>query len=185
MIFDSAPWKAQLARDADELEVAAKRRSSGRRGVLIERTVFLGAYAIRKLDDATKLSSGVLDEPLEVKFHATRRAGFSSARLMDLGDFFEVDKPVKRQLPRRRLLNIIIHSIVFLPLLGARERCQGFFVTSDHSVKDGLYMVELAEFTKLMRIAAEDFPSVMTLTATEDGSLLVWTGHPQPVPDKP
>ena len=64
MIFDSTPWRAQLAVDAEALEAAAKRRASNKRSVLIERNVFLGAYTIRKLHEATKLSTRLLDEPI-------------------------------------------------------------------------------------------------------------------------
>jgi hypothetical protein len=183
VIFDSAPWKAQLAKDADELEEAAKRRASGKRSVLIERHVFLGAYAIRKLAEANKLTTGILDEPVKVKLFPPTRRGFSAPRLMDIEAFFATEAPIERQLPRRRLLNILVHSLVFIEVVGARQQCQGFLVTSDHSVKEGLYEVELAEFIKLMRLVAQDFPTVLTLTATEDGSMLVWTGRTPPEPD--
>lgn len=170
MIFDSAPWKAQLAKDADELEAAARRRASGKRSVLIERHVFVGAYAIRKLAEGNKLSSGLLDEPVALKLYPPSRTGFSAPPMMDIEDYFAMTAPVARQLPWRRLLNFVVHSQVFIEVLGPRERCQGFLVSSDHAVKQGLFEVDLAAFVRLLRNVAEDFPSAMTLTAREDGS---------------
>lgn len=180
MIFDSAPWKAQLARDADELEVIAKRRASTKRSILLERHVFLGAYVVRKLAESHKISSGLLEDSISVKLLPTARSGFSATRVMDIENYFATSAPVSCQLPWRRLLNILVHSQVFIEVVGARQHCLGFLVASDHSLKQGLYEVGLDAFIQLLRRVSEDFPPAITLTTDEDGSVMVWTGHLPP-----
>ncbi|HEV7334488.1 MAG TPA: hypothetical protein VGO06_00860 [Bosea sp. (in: a-proteobacteria)] len=67
MIHQSAPWKAHLIRDAHLIERwAAKPNHSERRSFLIERTVFLAAYAMRKLDEDIKLSTDLLSADMPV-----------------------------------------------------------------------------------------------------------------------
>ena len=58
MIRESGPWKAELLRDADLIERWAKKTvESERRSTLLERKVFVSAYAIRRLNEAVRISS--------------------------------------------------------------------------------------------------------------------------------
>ncbi|MBB3891459.1 hypothetical protein GGQ61_002176 [Phenylobacterium haematophilum] len=180
MIFDSVPWKAQLAKDAAEIDASAAKRPSAKRSLLIERNVFVGAYAIRKLDESFRLSSAFLDEPITVKHYPVIRSGYSPIRHPDFERFFAMEQPQARSLTRRRLLNVLIHSAVFVEVLGPRGRCQGVLVASDRTVRHGLYEVELPDLTNLMRLVAAEFPTVMTIRTAEDGTWTVWTGHDPP-----
>lgn len=180
MIWDSVPWKAQLEKDAAELEAAAARGPSQKRSLLTERHVFTGAYAIRKLAESHKLSTGFLDAPIEVKAYSPTRKGFSPVRLMEVEDYFAMADPVQRTLPVRRLVNMLIHSLVFIEVLGVRRRCDGFLVTSGHEQRKGLYEVRLSDFVRLMRDAAVDFPAFVRISTHEDGSTVVWAGAAEP-----
>ena len=67
MIRESAPWKAELLRDADLIERWAKKTvASERRSALLERKVFVSAYAIRRLNEAVKISSRFREVTLPV-----------------------------------------------------------------------------------------------------------------------
>ena len=85
---------------------------------------------------------------------------------------------------RARLLNVLIHSQVFVEVVGPRQRCTGFLVASDHTVAKGIYEFQLTESINLMRLAAEDFPPITILKAAEGGSWSVWTGHQHPMADE-
>lgn len=180
MIWDSVPWKAQLEKDAAELEAAAARAPSQKRSLLIERHVFTGAYAIRKLAEGHKLTTDFFEPSIEVKLYPSTRKGYSPIRLMDVEDYFAMGAPVQRALPRRRLLNLLIHSLVFIEVVGVRRRCDGFLVTSDREQQRGLYEVRLADFIALMREAAVDFPTFVRISTNDDGSTNVWTGFGEP-----
>lgn len=180
MIFDSAPWKAQLAKDAAEIEAAAAKRASAKRSLVIERNVFVGAYAIRKLSEAFRLSSSFLNEPVAVKFYPAIREGYLPIRHPDYERYFAMDRPEQRTLTRQRLVNVLIHSAVFVEVLGPRGRCEGLLVASDQTVKRGVYELALAEFTSLLRLAAGEFPTVMVMEADEHGAWKVWTGDEAP-----
>ncbi|MCJ8518522.1 hypothetical protein ABID21_001154 [Pseudorhizobium tarimense] len=82
MIADSAPWKDELLKDADLIERwAAKARPSERGSILIERKVFVSAFAMRKLIECEKVSSDVEGRSLhrKVRLAARSEAGLVEA----------------------------------------------------------------------------------------------------------
>jgi hypothetical protein len=110
MIHDSYPWKAELSRDAAVIERwASKPRFSERRSFLIERKVFLAAYAMRKLDDATMVSSDRFARSISVVRFPSTRDGYSDINNHRYREFFDLDAPVSVDLRRRRLLDLLIH----------------------------------------------------------------------------
>lgn len=78
MIHESGPWKTNLIRDTALTERwAAKPHHYDRRSFLIERKVFLAAYAMRKLDEDLKSSADLLAADMQVLRVPPTKAGFS------------------------------------------------------------------------------------------------------------
>ena len=185
MIHESAPWKAHLARDADLIQRwAAKPGHSARRSFLIERKVFLAAYAMRKLDDAAKLSTDTLGSPMAVFRFPPTRAGYSEITSHHFDEFFDLGTPTRAGIPRRRVLDLLIHSRVFVEVLSQAETFDAFMVTTDHEQARGLVQVEIAAFVDLMRLVANDYPTSIrrTLNSTT-GRRRIWAGHDEPPPE--
>lgn len=185
MIHESAPWKTHLARDADLIERwAAKLGHSERRSFVIERKVFLAAYAMRKLEDAAKLSTDTLGGPMAVSRFPPTRAGYADVNSHRWDEFFDLENAARVHLPRRRVLNLLVHSLVFVEVLGEAETFDAFLVTSDHERARGLVQVEVAAFVALMRLAANDYPTAMrrTLDSTT-GRWRIWVGNDEPPPE--
>lgn len=182
MIHESAPWKAQLGRDADLIErLALKPSCSERRSFLIEKKVFLAAYAMRKLDDASKLSSALLGSELEVLRFRSCKPGYDQLNSHRFAEFFAMGEPEAFKLSGRRLLNLLIHSFVFVEVIDQSEVCEGFMVTSDFELSRGLVQVEMQAFVELMRAAASDYPSAMRYTRdAKSGRWIIWAGHELP-----
>jgi hypothetical protein len=185
MIHESGPWKTHLARDADLIERwAAKPGHSERRSFLIERKVFLAAYALRKLDDAAKLSTDTLGGAMAVSRFPPTRAGYSEVNSHRWDEFFDMENAERVDLPRRRVLNLLVHSLVFVEVMGEAETFDAFMVTSDHEQARGLVQVEVAAFVDLMRLAANDYPTAMRRTLDSvTGRWRIWAGHDEPPPE--
>ncbi|QTC90817.1 hypothetical protein [Brevundimonas goettingensis] len=182
MIHDSVPWKSRLIGDADLIERwAAKPSRSERRSFLIEQKVFLAAYAMRKLDDATKLSTSTLSAPMRVQRFAPVRSGYSEVNSHRFDKFFDLSTATPVDMPNRRLVNLLIHSLVFVEVIGEAETFDAFMVTSDYEQAKGLIQVELADFTGLMRSVADDYPSLIRRTRDKTtGQWRTWAGHEDP-----
>ncbi|PZN99382.1 MAG: hypothetical protein DCF30_11940 [Hyphomicrobiales bacterium] len=186
MIHESAPWKAQLRRDADLLERwASKPSCTERRSFLIEKKLFLAAYAMRKLDEASKLSSALLAANVDVLRFRSNKPGYDQLNSHRFDEFFSMGEPELFKLSGRRLLNLLIHSFVFVEVIGQNDICEGFMVTSDYELSRGLVQVEMRVFVELMRTAASDNPSAMRYTRdAKTGRWVIWTGHELP-PETP
>jgi hypothetical protein len=185
MIHESSHWKTHLARDADLIERwAAKPGHSERRSFLIERRVFLAAYAMRKLDDAAKLSTDLLSNSMSVSRFSPIRAGYSEVNSHRFDEFFDLQRPGRVDLRRRRLLDLLVHSLVFVEVLGEAETYDAFMVTSDSERARGLVQVDVAVFVELMRLAANDYPTVVRHTRDDTtGRWRTWAGHGEPPPE--
>jgi hypothetical protein len=161
MIHESSPWKAALERDAELIERwAAKPKVSEQRSFLLERKIFLAAYALRKLDEASKLSSTLLSNPIRTQRHLPINEGYGTFNSHHFDRYFDLNSSETIQLPARRLVNVLIHSLVLVELLSVDQTIKGFFVTSDQEAARGLLQFDLPDFTKLMRQASVDFPTL-------------------------
>jgi hypothetical protein len=91
-------------------------------------------------------------------------------------------EPEVFKLSGRRLLNLLVHSFVFVEVIGENDVCEGFMVTSDYELSKGLVQVEMRAFVELMRDAASDNPSEMRYTRdAKTGRWIIWAGRELPV----
>lgn len=182
MIAESAPWKDQLLKDADLIERWANKTQATERGsILIERKVFVAAFAMRKLIECEKVSSDVEGRSLR-----TERYGLIQGQKLDwwkrhtFWEAFDVEAPSTCALGVGDLLDIIVHSKVFSECVYAEDdlRVNGFFVTSDR--KDNhLWLVPIAAYTDLMRRIGNDYPN-FRIAFDSAGNHYSWRGHGAP-----
>jgi len=185
MIHESGPWKAQLLRDATLLERWAREpEPSETRSFRIERRVFLAAYAMRKLDEGLKLSTALLGKPIQVQRFDSTRPGYAAHTSYGFDRYFDLKHPRSAELPRRDLLNMLIHSLAYIEVVGDAGTYDGFMVTSDRERERALFEVDLAAYTKLMREAGRDYPSeIRRAFDANRGRWITWTGHGDPPPE--
>ncbi|WBT06484.1 hypothetical protein PFY01_02050 [Brevundimonas vesicularis] len=177
MIFESSPWKASLIRDAGLISRWAIKPPSARRSFLIEKKLFLSAYSLRKLSDDHKLSSATLSAAVSVKIAPALKKGFSKIRHWP-DRYFDMENTVSSTMAWRRVLNLLIHSTVFLEDLGDDGHYGGFWVTSDQEQRRGLIRVDLADIVTLISRAAGDYPSAIRHTwISSENRWITWTGH--------
>ena len=177
MIHEGAPWKAALLRDAELLTRWAVKPWTERRAFLIERKLFLAAYSLRKLADDHKLSTATLATQARVKLAPPLKPRFSGM-MHWLDRYFDLDNPMARVVPWRRVVNMMIHSVTFAEVVDHEDRCVGFMVTSDQELRRGLVKVELADFLGLMRAAADDYPTAVRQVWDEKSEQwITWAGR--------
>jgi hypothetical protein len=185
MISDSAPWKNGLLRDADLIELwAAKKAVTERRSALIERKVFFAAYAIRRLNEAQKISSSFGQRSLRVTRFPAQGAPVSPENSHRFDKLYEIGEGVTEQLQLFRLLNLLIHSLVFVEELDGEGQVIAFWVTSPNASKKGLYGVRVSDFVDMVRAVGRDYPSTIVRTRTEEGGVWeTWIGDGSPPPE--
>lgn len=161
MIFESAPWRSDLRRDAAVLERWLAKPVSERRSVIIEKKMFVGAYAMRRL-----LQSGKLSTSTESKNVSVDR--FPSIKDMEKHDRWDIHQhydfargePATLTIPR--LFDLLIHSFVFQEWFDETERETKIVFTSDRTRNQYLWLISSSVFVTLMRFVADDNPPVYT-----------------------
>lgn len=170
MIHESEPWKRLLSQEADRLLAASKARRSEARSVRIERALFFGAYIIRKLAEAKKLSSAYDSKNIQVQVLPATKAGIDWTNAYRWDQFFEISASSKKTIAVSALVNLLIHSLVLVELNDEEDHVVGFFITSDQQSKTALYAVEIAAWIAVMRwVAADHVGSVQRWRAEVGG----------------
>jgi hypothetical protein len=179
VIWESAPWKDHLEKDAAIVHRwAAKPAISIRRSFLFERKAFLAAYAMRRLLEARKLSSEFERKTLNCKVYpAYSDIAVTSWNAENVDGLYNFAKPIIRATKIRDLINMIVHSLVFCEVLRADKTIQGFFVTSDYK-SSNLWFIKLKDFIAIMRRVAHDYPAVIIRVRDPDTHTWTeWRGH--------
>jgi hypothetical protein len=183
MIADSVPWKDHLLKDADLIERwAATARPSKRGSILIERKVFVSAFAMRKLIECEKVSNEIEGRSVRAeRFELLPGQKLDWWKRHSFWEAFDVNAPTTCSLGAGDLLDIILHSKVFSECVYAEVdlRISGFFVTSDRR-DNHLWLVPLTAYTDLMRRIGNDYPSVGRIVFDGEGKHYSWRGHGEP-----
>lgn len=130
-------------------------RWNERSRAVIEENIFVSAYIIRKLLEAKKLSF----ELNKLKIKAEK---FSNLKRVDhmnwhkIEELFDLTTPKKNQLRLNYLCNIIIHSFIFMLCYNDNNSVHGFFITSDYTRNDELYLIELKDYIAFLKVIAKD-----------------------------
>ncbi len=166
MIYESWPWKRELLRDADILERwCAQKPHSDRRDFLVERKVFLAAYAVRKLIESYKLTDKIKTYHLDATYFDANGKESSPLNWHRINEFFNMENPRSRSLSLRAVSNQIIHSYVFLFAVDEDDEnlqdsndfpITGFYVASDWEKQKRLYQIQTSAFIILMREVGND-----------------------------
>lgn len=163
MISDSVPWREELWRIADRLEKKAQqKRWTDRSSFLVERDMMTSAYAIRRLNEAHKIS----DDLAKTLVPAMRYQRIGAVPdIWDRHEFWthydlENGKPDQITIPH--LCNQLIHSFVWI-ISGNEdtELFDGAFVASEKERVKHLYFLSVQSLIDLCRkVAAEDVGSI-------------------------
>jgi hypothetical protein len=180
VIYESWPWRQELLRDADVLQRWKGRPFSARRDFIVEKKVFIAAYAMRKLMESFKLSSDQSGHHVPCRIYPFLKR----LTWRDRGEYYEhydMERPQRASVSTSALFNLIIHSFIFTEAVTLCGHSYGFLVTSGHRRDDGLWEVNFDHYIALMRRVAEDDPAAMAMRFDETKQdWVVWRGIGDP-----
>src|ERR1035437_7373068 len=117
MIHESKYWKDELLVVSRKLKTWKKLKNFSRlEGKLfrIEKNIFIGAYAVRKLLDSYKVASNLSNMPLNIVRYSPNGKEVTFMNKDDIDDLYDPDNGSLDQLPLREFCNQIVHSYVFI-----------------------------------------------------------------------
>ena len=161
MIWESYPWKEELLRIAERLaKKQNQRRWTERTDANLEKDVFVGCYAIRKMIEARKLSEPVLSYQVSCATaplrHGKRVTLYDWHKLDELYDF---GQQTTAELALRGLCNQFVHSYVFCPVFGESGLLDSVAVASDRKRRECVYLIRVSSLIELFRAVGNDDPN--------------------------
>ncbi|MBU1315688.1 MAG: hypothetical protein KJ947_15775 [Alphaproteobacteria bacterium] len=181
MITESYYWKKPLLAgakvirkymDADDISDAQFAR--------IEREIFIGFYAIRKLIEATgKVSAETCAMKIALKRYE-KRAGQPTVDWYNRSDFWElydIDKPARELRDLLYVAHRMVHSFIFI--LSGDDDGHGAFFTSDRDKDKCLNFISTDEIIRVFEVVGQDRPSGYQAWRDEATGEMKWSVPPK------
>lgn len=183
MIYESWPWRHDLLKDADLIERWLRKPIGERRSVLLEKKVFVAAYAVRKLLESDKLSSATDKREIPIDRFPSIKP-ISKQDRWDIHLHYNLEHGSPDTLPLYRLIDLIIHSFIFLEWQNEDSDTWYFALTSDRTRDKELYLIAFDEYLKLLRYVANDDPQVIIYRRDpETNQRTEWRGREDELPE--
>jgi hypothetical protein len=158
MIWESGPWKQDLARRAKSLRGRKSQRRWPESSLAhVEQDLFVVAYSIRKLLDATKVSDEVEGTPISARTHKSKKRVIDRLNWHKIDELYDLSTSHPVRLTLREFCNQIIHSFVFVLAFDEADGLEGVFVASNRDRRERLFYLGIEEIAgALDRVAADD-----------------------------
>ena len=167
MIDESHYWKQPLISAATWMKrLRISSSGQGRSLVRLEREIFVGFYAIRKLLDTMKVTDATKAFTFELKCSpCVKRVDYMNCHRID--ELYDLHSDSVENRDLTFLCNQFIHSYVFSPVFDQDSRVAGFYVSSDRARQKKVYFVELAQVLTAFRLVGRDAPRTFAMTRNE------------------
>lgn len=151
MIYESYYWKEELFRSAQYLvsRLTAKRWTQ-RSFAKLEKTVMIACYSIRKLGEAQKISPDFLDRQIDVLRYQAKKKNINQFNSHRIDENYKIDSVETITITVSYLLNQIIHSFVFMPLMSREDSIIGILFNSDRSKNNHLFQIQTKDLVDIM-----------------------------------
>jgi hypothetical protein len=159
MIWESAYWKHDLLRLSRILKQKRNQKIWRESSMaLIEKTVMIGFYIVRKLIDARKLSDVIVHQRIPVRSHLHRGELVTLRNWHHIDKHYDLDNNHQTQRTLIWLCNQIIHSYVFIVSENNDGGLDGFFFASDKERNKAVYYLSIKEVIKILETVGTNYP---------------------------
>jgi hypothetical protein len=144
MINQSYFWKKELYNSF--LTIAKFRhlkQITNQSQVKVEKALMIGAYIIRKLDDAQKIPPDFLTNKEKLELYESKGTKVDHMNLHRIDTHYNFDKVTKTEKDWRFIINQIIHSFSLVFSLDSSDKLDGFLINSDKTKEQALFFLPL------------------------------------------
>jgi hypothetical protein len=144
MIHESFYWKKELY---DNFQVIARFRFLKRRYkqsyVKVEKAILMGAYIIRKLDEAQKIPPEFLKTQESISLYKSKSTIVDFMNSHHLERHYNLEEAHKENKDWGFILNQIIHSYSLVYTFDSKDQPDGLLINSDWTKKKALFAIPL------------------------------------------
>ena len=168
MISDSVPWKQECIKIASKL---AKRYNqkiwSEKSTFALEKEVFLGLFALRKLIESKKVTDAVKNRKIELAVYPVNDKPITLLNQHKFPELYDLYAGHKELLSYWDICNQFIHSSIFAPFVPMGSSLVGFYIASDWTKKKKLYYVQLKVLVEMLQTVGSNYPRHVELSYDE------------------
>jgi hypothetical protein len=175
MIYESHYWKEDLLKLAKKLERRLiQRRWSEKSYFTLEKELFFGFYAIRKLIEAHKLTTELATRKFSILEIPVKYAPSVFDKEPDL-EKIEIGLGTRVPLTIKDICNQFIHSHHMTPLTYEAQLI-GIFICSDRKCKTGIYLITIFDIVEIYRLVGGNYPTYVRRSISETGKIAHYQG---------
>ncbi len=180
MITESYYWKRPLLTGAAIIrQYMDKEDISDAQFARIEREVFIGFYAVRKLMEATgKVGPGTRYMNVALQWYS-KRVSQPIVDWYNRGEFWELydlENPMTEQRDVLYVAHRLVHSFIFV--LSGNDGGHGAFFTSDRDKEIRLNFLSTDEIVRVFQAVRSDYPSGFNSWRDESTGEMKWSIPP-------
>lgn len=172
MILESSYWKNDLLKLADKLQHRIiQKRWGGKNIFALEKDLFIGFYAIRKLIESQKISDSVRLKTYVIS-EFDYRGPKDSVLTYFSNEKYNFGKPKQKQLTIVQICNQFIHSFYFLPCFSEEGYLIGFYICSDHQRIKSIYLITIFDVVDIYKTVGNNYPLMIKRFKTDAGQIV-------------
>jgi len=159
LIGESSYWKEPLLESASRLAEYSKPKDLEEAELVqIEKDMFIGFYAIRKLMDTVKIKDSTRELKVQLSWspNLKRVDLFNSHRIEEL---YDLEKTGNETRTLKFLCDQLVHSYIFMPVKQEQGGISGFYFTSDRDREKKIFYITSQVVIDIFILVGNDYPS--------------------------
>ncbi len=139
MIHESYYWKKELYNDFITIsKIRQNKRIYEKSFVKLERALMMGAFIIRKLDEAQKIPPDFLYRQETLEFFVNKGEIVDHMNWHKIDEHYDLSTRTKQTRNWKYILNQLIHSFTLVYVFDDENKLDGIFINTDNTKKDAL-----------------------------------------------
>jgi hypothetical protein len=151
MIYESYYWKNELYKNYRLIvKFISPKYRKDKHFIDLEKAIMISAYIIRKLDDAAKIPSYILNNEINIKKYIANKKTIDIMNWQLIEENYKLENEFEYKDNWKYFINQIIHSFTFIPIFDDNNRFTGIMLNSDKTKNDTLFYICINEIIKLI-----------------------------------
>ncbi|ENI8077287.1 hypothetical protein ABZW73_004124 [Vibrio vulnificus] len=168
LIYDSVPWKNECLKLAKKLEKRYNQKKWSDRSLFtLEKEVFLGLFALRKLMESNKVTDQLKHRKVKLAVYPANEKQITLLNQHRFPELYDLYAGQTEEISYWNICNQFIHSSIFAPFVPFGKSLVGFYIASDKAKKEKLYYVQLKVLVEMLESVGNNYPKSLELTYSD------------------
>lgn len=178
MINESYYWKKELY---GCFQIIAKfrflKKPSERSYVNLEKAILMGAYIVRKLNEANKIPPSFLKHEEIVEYYTRTDNSINFLNWHKIKEHYKLNQTTTNTWKWQVIINQIIHSFSLIASYDNSDKLDAILINSDISKKSGLYIIPIKTLLSIfLSISEGDLTAMKSTRDSKSGEMKLEDG---------